>query len=369
MFRIYTSQSLGQKWVETYQECSPIFACILGFTNTGLIPGISAAGATPEARKYTAIADAEFLMNGVQSSYQYPLPPLHQGVSPVFITRAIVEACNIPIHLFNAGLPISPSVPFIDLGGQPANCLTTGTALPLSLVYELFQQGLEWGEKLAKNTTKNYLILSECVVGGTTTALAILTGLGINATGKVNSSHPYCNHEQKEIIVKKGLTNAGYYDSFQPITPFELVAAVGDPMQIVVAGMAINASIRTGVMLAGGTQMLAVYALIKSIINTSEYDVNLDNIIVGTTRWVAEDLTGGTVALAESIGTVPLLATQLNFSSSSYEQLKMYEQGYVKEGVGAGGTAIAASLSFNWTQEKLLNTIETLVNNYHKIIN
>ncbi len=365
MFRIYTAQSLGQKWVENYQDFSPIFACILGFTETALIPGISAAGATPEVRKYTAIADAEFLINGVQSSYQYPLPPLNQGVSPVFITRAILEICNIPIHLFNAGLPTPPPVPSIDLGGKSANCLTTGKALPLPLVYDLFQQGLNWGEKLAKNYTKNYLILSECVVGGTTTALAILTGLGFNATGKVNSSHPYCNHKQKELIVKEGFKKAGYHARFNPINSFELVAAVGDPMQIVVAGMAISASVKTGVILAGGTQMLAVYALIKSIINTSKYQGNLDNIIVGTTRWVAEDITGDTVALAESIGKVPLLATQLNFSSSSYEQLKMYEKGYVKEGVGAGGSAIAASLSYRWTQEKLLNSIENLVNNYH----
>ncbi|MDJ0730005.1 MAG: TIGR00303 family protein [Crocosphaera sp.] len=365
MFRIYTSQSLGQKWVENYQGFSPIFACILGFTETGLIQGISAAGSTPESRKYTAIADAEFLINGVQSSYQYPLPPLTQGISPVFITRAVIEACDLPIYLFNAGLPIPPSVPSIDLVGKPANCLTTGKALPLPLVYELFQQGLNWGKKLAKNTIKNYLILSECVVGGTTTALAILTGLGIDARGKVNSSHPNCNHEQKELVVKEGLKNSGYSSNFHPINPFQLIAAMGDPMQIVVAGMAISASIKTGVILAGGTQMLAVYALIKAIMNTSQYQTNLENIIVGTTRWVAEDLTGDTVALAESIGNVPLLATQLNFSSSSYEQLKMYEQGYVKEGVGAGGSAIAASLSFAWTQEKLLNRIENLVNHYY----
>ena len=369
MFRIYTNQLLGQKWVENYQVYSPIFACILGFTDTGLIPGISAAGATPEARRYTAIADAEFLINGVKSTYKYSLPPLSQGVSPVFITRAVIESCNIPIYLFNAGLPIPPAVPYIDLKGQNAKCLSTGKALPISLVYDLFQQGLNWGQKLSKKATKNYFILSECVVGGTTTALAILTGLGINATGKVNSSHPNCNHEQKEIIVKQGLTNAGSSDFCQLIDPFQLVAAVGDPMQIVVAGMAISASIKTGVMLAGGTQMLAVYALIKAIINTSQYQAHLDNIIVGTTRWVAEDVTGDTVGLADSIVTVPLLATKLNFSSSSYEQLKMYEQGYVKEGVGAGGSAIAASLSFNWTQEKLFNTIENLVKNYHRIRN
>ncbi|MEL4896353.1 nicotinate mononucleotide-dependent phosphoribosyltransferase CobT [Crocosphaera sp. Alani8] len=364
MFRIYTAQSLGEKWVENYQKSSPIFACVLGFTKTGLIPGISAAGATPTARKYTAIADAEFLINGVQSTYHYSLPPLNQGISPVFITRAILEACEIPIYLFNAGLPIPPAVPSIDLGGNSANCLTTGKALPLPLVYALFQQGINWGEKLRKNITNKYLILSECVVGGTTTALAVLTGLGINATGKVNSSHPKCNHKQKEFLIKKGLENAGNYNDFNTINSFKLVASVGDPMQIVVAGMAISASVEMGVMLAGGTQMLAVYALIKSINNMSQYEANLENIIVGTTRWVAEDLTGDTVGLAESIGTVSLFATKLNFSDSSYQQLQMYEQGYVKEGVGAGGAAIAASLSFAWTQEKLLKTIENLINKY-----
>ncbi|MDJ0510052.1 MAG: TIGR00303 family protein [Crocosphaera sp.] len=365
MLRIYTSKRLGQKWTDTYQDYLPIFACILGFTDTGLIEGISAAGATPEARKYTAIADAEFLVKGVQSSYQYPLPPLTQGVSPVFISRAVIEACDIPVYLFNAGLPLPPPVPYIDLKGMAAKCLTTGKALPLSVVYNLFETSLMWGEKLIRNHSKSYLILSECVVGGTTTALAILTGLGISAAGKVNSSHPDCNHQQKELVVKEGLQNYNYSSNLESLNPFQLVAAVGDPMQIVVAGMAMIASIKTGVMLAGGTQMLAVYALIKAIMNNSKYEANLNNIVVGTTRWVAEDTTGDTVGLAKSVGTVPLLATDLNFSDSSYQQLQRYEQGYVKEGVGAGGCAIASYLSYSWKQEKLLNAVENLLNRYY----
>ncbi|MGK7939741.1 MAG: nicotinate mononucleotide-dependent phosphoribosyltransferase CobT [Crocosphaera sp.] len=365
MLSIYTSKSLGQKWTDTYQDYSPIFACILGFTDTGLIPGISAAGATPEARKYTAIADAEFLVKGVQSSYQYPLPFLTQGVSPVFISRAVIEACDIPLYLFNAGLPLPPPVPYIDLKGMAAKCLTTGKALPLSLVFDLFEKGLTWGEKLVKNHSKSYFILSECVVGGTTTALAILTGLGINAEGKVNSSHPNCNHQQKALVIKEGFENSNFSSDFGAINPFDLVAALGDPMQIVVAGIAMSASLKTGIMLAGGTQMLAVYALMKSIMNTSEYEANFNNIVVGTTRWVAEDPTGDTVGLAECIDTVSLLATQLNFSSSSYQQLQGYEQGYVKEGVGAGGCAIASFLSYSWTEEKLLTAIENLLNRYY----
>ncbi|MGP0129177.1 MAG: nicotinate mononucleotide-dependent phosphoribosyltransferase CobT [cyanobacterium endosymbiont of Rhopalodia musculus] len=361
MIQVYTQQKKGNQWLESNQNYEPVFACILGFTSTGLIPGISAAGATPEDRKYTAIADAEFLFKGIQSHYQHPLPPLTKGVSPVFITRAILETLNIPIYLFNAGLPFPPSVPNFNLKGITANCVTTGKALPLTVINGLFQQGLRWGEKIARKYPNSYLILSECVVGGTTTALAILTGLGFNAIGKVNSSHSKCNHEQKWSIVRMGLTKAGLYPILQPINPFSLVAAVGDPMQIVAAGMAITASHRIGVLLAGGTQMLAVYALIKAIIKNFQNKANLDQIIVGTTRWVAEDSTGDTVGLAKMINEVPLLGTQLSFAKSFYPQLSVYEQGFVKEGAGAGGCAIAASLSYQWNQEKLLQAIESIV--------
>ena len=38
----------------------------------------------------------------------------------------------------------------------------------------------------------------------------------------------------------------------------------------------------------------------------------------------------------------PILAANLNFSTSRYDGLKIYETGLVKEGVGAGGSTIAA---------------------------
>jgi len=81
-------------------------------------------------------------------------------------------------------------------------------------------------------------------------------------------------------------------------------------------------------------------------------------VIVGTTRWVAEDPTGNTVALAKILGDVPLVATQLSFAASVHEQLRAYERGFVKEGVGAGGAAIAASLWANWGQAELLAAVE-----------
>ncbi|MEH1821338.1 MAG: TIGR00303 family protein [Nostoc sp.] len=380
---IYTQKEQGEEWLRRYRGCLPIFACVLGFTETGLIPGISAAGRTPEDRKYTACADAEFLYYGPEHKAQYPLPPLAAGASPVLISRAVFESLKIPVHLFNAGLPQPPAVPVIDLGGAPAKCLSGGAAMEITTVHHLLEQGLLWGERLATNIQQGYLIIGECVVGGTTTALAILTGLGIDAAGKVNSSHPVCNHTQKWALVQTGLEKmkgsrgqgAGgreQDETFQSqiqnsVDPLELVAAVGDPMQVVVAGMAIAASRSCGVMLAGGTQMLAVYALMSAIAQAYALSWQPEEIVVGTTRWVAEDPTGATVDLAlnlektsltESGRTPPLLATHLSFADSRYPQLRAYEQGFVKEGIGAGAACIAAHLSQDWQQHQLLAAIE-----------
>lgn len=394
--RVYTQIAAGHRWLQRYQGCQPAFACVLGFTETGLIPGISAAGATPDHRRYTAIADAEFLSKGCQANPQYPLPPLEAGASPVLITRAVVETLSLPVYLFNAGLPQAPSVPAIDLGGTSAKCLTSGNALKLATVKHLFQQGLTWGEKLAQNHPSSYVILGECVVGGTTTALAVLTGLGIKAAGKVNSSHPQCNHAQKWALVQTGLQAARErwgdgkdgqdweggevitFTSSSPSSPssphppclsphpLQLIAAVGDPMQVVVAGMAIAASRTTGVMLAGGTQMLAIYELMRDFALKYALNWQPEQIVVGTTRWVAEDLTGDTVGLAQEIGSVPLIATKLSFATSHYPKLQAYEQGYVKEGVGAGASCIAASLYKGWKQTQLLQAIESIAERFAK---
>ncbi len=366
MIKIYTAPTVVQPWLDRHRAAlkPPLFVCVLGFTATGLIEGISAAGATAAARTTTAIADAEYLVLG--QTISFPLPPLLAGASPVLISRAVVATLGISHFVVDAGLPIKPTIPHIPLGDTPAQCLSSGMALPKGTVIDLFWRGYNQG--IAWTTSDaDYIILSECVVGGTTTALAVLTGLGTAAAGKVNSSHPVCNHEQKWHLVQRGLNAAGWVShevNALGLDPFEIVAAVGDPMQIAVAGMILGATCppdglkSKDVLLGGGTQMLAVYALAARLAMKLNLPWQPEQIIVGTTRWVAEDPTGNTVALAEILGDVPLVATQLSFAASSHEQLRAYEQGFVKEGVGAGSAAIAASLWANWGQPELLAAVE-----------
>ncbi|WP_036484632.1 nicotinate mononucleotide-dependent phosphoribosyltransferase CobT [Myxosarcina sp. GI1] len=365
MIYLYSQLQQGTNWLRRYANHSPTLACILGFTATALIKNISAAGSTPKEREYTAIADAEFLASGIQSCYQRPLPILTHGLSPTFITRAMVEALRLPVQIFNAGLLHQPSVATIDLGGIPANCLTTGRAMPLDTVRHLFDRGWQWGKKLA--ATNDYVLIGECVVGGTTTAMAVLTALGIEARQLVSSSLQKCDRDFKWSVVKTGLSAADLLTAPNSVDPLAVIAAVGDPMQAVAAGMAIAASQNTGVMLAGGTQMLAVYASIQAIASYYDLAMVADNIVVGTTRWVVEDLTGDAISLAKIIDGVPLLATGLNFATSKYPGFRAYERGYVKEGVGAGGCAIAAHLKQSWTPTQLLTIVETLFARYQNL--
>jgi uncharacterized protein (TIGR00303 family) len=373
MIQAYTQFEVAQTWLDHYRGKRLLFACVLGFTETALIPGISAAGATPDDRQFTALADAEFLHNGVTQDVVYPLPPLQAGASPTFISRAIVEALRIPICVMNAGLPMVPTIPSYDLGGVPAKCLSTGAALPIATVKHLFLEGSLLGEKLAAEVGDGYLVMGECVVAGTTTALAVLQGLGVAAEGLVNSSHPTCNHAQKAAIVQQGLKNSQFERPARSLSEiFDLLAAIGDPMQPVVAGMLLTASRKCGVLLAGGTQMLAVYALACALAQAEPPIAwQPEQVVVGTTRWVAEDATGDTVGLAQAIATefaqpVTLLATQLNFHQSTWPQLQAYEAGFVKEGVGAGGLAIAASLIAGWENVDLVKAIEDLLHRYDR---
>ncbi|MGF1514159.1 MAG: nicotinate mononucleotide-dependent phosphoribosyltransferase CobT [Elainellaceae cyanobacterium] len=362
MIRISHRPEIAAPWLERFRGQRPSCVCVLGFTETGLIPGISAAGATPADRKTTAIADAEFLYHGPCSGVRYALPSLQAGASPALISRAVIAGQDMPLQIVNAGLPQPPPVPHLDLQGGPARCVSSGNALPLGIARRLFDRGLQVGRRLAQAATPGYLILGECVVGGTTTALAVLSALGLAAGGKINSSHPLCNHGQKQRLVKAGLQRlAQRLDRpIGSLPPLDRWAALGDPMQGSAAAIALAASQRTGVLLAGGTQMLAVYHLMGAIARAEGLPWDPSQVVVGTTRWVTDDPTGDTLGLAKAVDA-PLLTAELSFAQSLYKQLRAYEAGYVKEGAAAGGCAIAGHLYRGWGQDELLTAVEGLM--------
>ena len=353
----HTNSTITQQWQQRYQGQRPCYTCVLGFTETALVPKISAAGNTPQARMLTALADAEFIYEGPSPAPQYPLPPLTAGVSPAVLTHAVIRGQGLPVYLFNTGLPFSPSVPHIDAGGAIAHCVSTGQALSPDKVSELFNAGLQWGETLGRRFAHSYLIIGECVVAGTTTAQAVLTALGFNVTGLMGSSHLACNHTQKAALIETGLRVTSM-DAPQ-WSVWDAIAAVGDPMQPFVLGMTIAASHHSGVLLAGGSQMIAIYTMLQQLGDQHPWISN--NVVIGTTQWIVNDATSQFLKLAHTIPTPPIMSSLFSFKQSRYQQFTLFEQGYVKEGVGAGGCLIAGHLYQSWQQNQILEAMEALL--------
>lgn len=334
-----------------------VFLCTIATTKTAEIPGISAAGATPELRRYTAQADVEYLFYEKPITIpEIPKNPLGPP-SPVIITKAALNLMNIPVIIIDGGCEIKAKVPQFIFREKGLNCITTGKAFDNG--DWLFEQSYKLAEELAK--FDNYIVIGESVPGGTTTALSILTAFSIEASGKVSSSMVENAHDIKTETVKKALSVANFKEEEIYENPLKVVEAVGDSMQIINAAIAMRLSLTVPVILAGGTQLIAVICLMNVLEKFKGHKVRWENISLITTRWVAEDKTADFKGLSENVASmVTVLATNLNFSDSRFQALQMYEQGLVKEGVGAGGIAGAGFLTNAFTSQELMKEIEHL---------
>ena len=79
------------------------------------------------------------------------------------------------------------------------------------------------GEQLAK--VSDYLVIGESIPGGTTTALGVLSALGVNAQGKVSSTLPENPHNLKAEVVAAGLKAAGEKFGSLKNNPIKAVSA------------------------------------------------------------------------------------------------------------------------------------------------
>ena len=335
---------------------------LLAATDTAAVPGISAAGASPQSRLGTAAADAELLLLGPGGRRCHALPPLPAGVSPALISHVVLSQLGLleRTRVLDLGCAIAAAVPHLRLPGLesagPARCLSTGQALAPARVAALVQRGSAWGRRW---DPAEPLLLAECVPGGTTTALAVLEGLGVAAAGLVSGSLRQPAHGLKAALVAQGLAAASFEAAdltgvaHPPAfaDPLNVLAALGDPMQAFAAGLVGAAAARgTPVLLAGGSQMAAVLALALALAEPGQRPALADRLVVATTAWVAEEAGSNLALLLERIGArwqvrPRLEVAALRFHGCGSAALRDYERGYVKEGVGAGGLALLWQLA------------------------
>ena len=384
ILRVFRAEQ-GKTFLKAAQDRQPVFILTVAYSATVQLPGVSGAGVTAELRELTAAADAEILAHGKARCLPDGVPSNPTGApGPSIITRAAFDLLPaMPYVCVDAGLKISAAVPGLRklAGAGPAEATSTGQALGKddARAKQLWQAGLELGAVLGRQyAPSGYLILAESVPGGTTTALGLLLGLGLEAEHRVSSSMPDNAHNLKLEVVRAGLAAAGARKGSFATRPLAAAAALGDPMQPAVAGLALAASAYCPVVLGGGTQMAAVLALLAALrqsplpgFEETLADSNPENIALVTTRWVSADPTADLAGLGGEIeqrfGALgsPYFAANLDFGAASYPPMRLYEQGYVKEGVGAGAAAFAAMLATRSDAAALLPTIEQV---YRRIV-
>ena len=302
----------------------PLFCSILSNTLLSTVPGISGAGPTPEKTLYTPILDAELIAEGSITSM--PIKPnTPTGCpTPASITRAMMELTGLSPLFINAGLAHRPTVSCLDVYGVPGDDPRFGDAVPAAEV--LFARGESLGTFLGQ--VSDLLVLGECVPGGTTTSLCVLRALGYPAL--VSSSYienPVSMKEEVWRIVSSRIAGSGI------TSPLDAVRIGGDPMIAVGAGIA--ARYPGHLILAGGTQMLSVAAIMKAMGKPLPR--------IATTCYVRDDASANFTETADRIGA-EVYFIDPDFGELGHAGLARYCIGEVKEGMGAGGAMLLAWL-------------------------
>jgi uncharacterized protein (TIGR00303 family) len=301
-----------------------MMAVVLGNTMLSTVPGISGAGPTPEKTLLTPVLDAELITNGAITSMP-ARPNTPTGCpTPASITRSMMELTGLSPIFINAGLAHTPTVPCLDVYGRPGGDPRIEDAVPDAPL--LFERGEAIGRILANYS--DLLMLGECVPGGTTTALCVLRALGYDAS--VSSAFPRNPLDLKEAVCREVFTRIRETGVEEPVG---ILRAAGDPMMPVAAGIASTYS--GEIIFAGGTQMLAVAAVLKALGRRVPH--------LATTVYVRDDPSAGFSRSVAEVGTTAYYVDP-DFKNIGHPGLARYCIGEVKEGAGAGGAMVLAYL-------------------------
>jgi len=304
------------------------FVLVVGTTETAQIPGLTAAGETPEATAQTPALDAELVEFGRPLSGATPASP--DGCpTPALVTRAVRELVGFETFVIDAGLASETVAPTRPVGGQPGRDIREAEPVPDAIT--VFERSREVGRKLPDDE----LVVGESIPGGTTTALGVLAALG--EPYHVSSSLPENPLALKERVVTDGLAASALETGDAAGEPCRTVRLMGDPVLASVAGLTVGAlESRTTVTLAGGTQLVAAAALVRH--------AGVDRpLALATTPFVAEDDAANIESACADLD-LSLTVTDPGFGEEPHPAFEAYTAGVAKEGVGMGGAlALAAA--------------------------
>jgi uncharacterized protein (TIGR00303 family) len=313
---------------------------VLANTLLSTVPGISGAGPSPEGSLLVPVLDAELVLNGAITSVDATPNTATGCPTPATVTRAATALAGLVPLFVNAGLAHRPTVPCLDVYGEPGRDPRPGPAVPGA------ERLVEAGRSIGRLLTPlaDLLVLGECVPGGTTTALCVLRALGHDA--RTSSAYVANPTERKEAVVRDVLARLA---DLGPLAPVDVLREAGDPMLAVTTGIA--EAYGGTLLLAGGTQMLAVAAVLHAL------GKPVPRIV--TTVYIRDDASANFAELAARVGADPLYVDP-GFGELGHAGLARYCAGEVKEGTGAGGALALAALLGHSPDEIRRAVLETV---------
>jgi len=274
-----------------------------------LLTGDTSAGDNPSCR-LASHEEADFIWWG------FPVPekvrdlPGDFPVLPSMLTRAARLVSDFPMIIVRAGSFTPPRSPYMETGAVPGG--KPGERAAVKDSERLWDCGFSIGRLLSRMGED--LVIAESVPGGHETASALIVSLGLD--------DPQGSQEEIPGFSRGCFSGRG----------FEAVTAVGDPFQIIAAGILAGAKDRAEIVLAGDIRMLAVAALSRDLGYRGRFRLV-------TTGFSAP----GLMPLADRIGV----------------DVTGMEAGPVQDGAGAGG-AVWYAEKLGISQEKVLLRAETL---------
>ena len=200
--RAKAEEFIGRAWGKR-----PLFILTIANTSTGEIPGLTVAGVDPKMTRYTPAADAELLEYGQCKSIQ-GVPATPDGKpTPALLTMVALKVASIPFFVVDAGVLAEPQLPHFCFRAASGGDIRHGSAMEPSAVKRSFSYGKVLGETLS--SLCDYMVLGESIPGGTTTALAVLMAMGIDARGRMSSSLEENQVRSKNRVAEEALHCVG----------------------------------------------------------------------------------------------------------------------------------------------------------------
>lgn len=345
-YNIFTSQT------DSLPEGKADFLLASSVTYTCEIEGITQAG-IPGKIALTPTLDAEYITNEKVFSLS-DIAETPNGIpSPALITRAVHNLCPYAsVEVLDLGLAPTPhNTPLHTFSIQPSDSIVTGANIDAKAV---FAKGMDFGRSY--ELQGNYLILGESTPSGTTTATASCLALDYDCASHFASSFAHEPHSLKSKTIAQALCNID-----ASMSRFEKLSLVSDNMLLFCAGFLLEATRRFHVVLGGGTQMAAVLLIADALREDVLMQLKSENLTLATTHWIHQDSSSDIHALLSLLSYTPhAIYTEFSFEKTEIPILHKYDEGEVKEGVGAGAS-LAYAHQNNIENSLLLNEIEVLL--------